>query len=153
MHLYRIARTSHIRDLAGTGARLYGGRWNHRGTGILYTSPTRALATVEYLVHVPVSLAPANLSIATIELPDDIAADEIDPSVLPCAWRRHPSPPELAAIGTEWTQSPAHALLLEVPSAVVEGEANILIDPLHPEMKKVRLTDTRPYTFDHRLLR
>jgi RES domain-containing protein len=153
MRLYRIARTLHIRDLSGVGARLYGGRWNRRGTSILYASPTRALATVEYLVHVPISLAPAGLSIATIEVPDDAPADEIDPSVLPPEWRRHPPPPGLAAIGTEWAQSPAHALLLKVPSAVVEGEMNVLIDPLHPGMEGVELADSRPYTFDHRLLR
>lgn len=153
MHLYRIARTRHVHDLSGTGAHLYGGRWNRRGTGILYTSPTRSLATVEYLVHVPIPLVPAGLSIATIEVPDDTAADEIAPSILPREWRQHPSPPELAAIGTKWAQSPAHALLLKVPSAVVEGETNILIDPLHSEMERVRLADIQPYTFDYRLLR
>ena len=153
MHLYRITRTRYVRDLSGNGARLYGGRWNRKGIGILYTSPTRALATVEYLVHVPIALAPADLSVATFELPDDTRAEKVDPTVLLSGWRRHPPPPELAAIGTKWAQSPAHALLLEVPSAVVEGESNVLIDPLHLEMKRVRLVDIRPYTLDERLLR
>jgi RES domain-containing protein len=151
MHLYRITRTRYVRDLSGNGARLFGGRWNRKGIGILYTSPTRALATVEYLVHVPVALAPADLSIATLELPDDTSAEKVDPTVLPSGWRRHPPPPELSAVGTKWVQASAHALLLEVPSAVVEGESNVLIDPLHPEMERVRLAEIRPYTLDERL--
>jgi len=53
MTVYRIAKTKHIRNLSGTGARMHGGRWNRKGIGILYTSESRALATVEYLVHVP----------------------------------------------------------------------------------------------------
>jgi RES domain-containing protein len=51
MIVYRIARANYIRDLSGIGSRLYGGRWNRKGTGIIYTSETRALATLEYLVH------------------------------------------------------------------------------------------------------
>lgn len=47
MRVYRIAKTKYIRDLSGTGARIYGGRWNKKGLGILYTSENRALATVE----------------------------------------------------------------------------------------------------------
>ncbi|MCI0493899.1 RES family NAD+ phosphorylase, partial [candidate division KSB1 bacterium] len=42
-----------MNDLTGTGARQYGGRWNHKGTGIIYTSESRSLAILEYLVHVP----------------------------------------------------------------------------------------------------
>ncbi len=52
MIVYRIAKTKYINDFSGSGARLYGGRWNHKGVGIIYTSGTRSLATVEYLVHV-----------------------------------------------------------------------------------------------------
>lgn len=55
MKLYRIAQTAHIKDLSGTGARLYGGRWNEKGVGVVYTSESRALAILEYLVHVPMS--------------------------------------------------------------------------------------------------
>ncbi|MDH3556285.1 MAG: RES family NAD+ phosphorylase, partial [Deltaproteobacteria bacterium] len=43
MVVYRIAKEKYIRDLAGTGARLSGGRWNNKGVGILYASESRAL--------------------------------------------------------------------------------------------------------------
>ena len=35
----------------GEGARLYGGRWNHRGTRLVYASSTLSLAALECLVH------------------------------------------------------------------------------------------------------
>ena len=77
MLVYRIAKAKHIHDLSGIGARIYGGRWYKRGVGVIYTSESRALATVEYLVHVPLSAVPSDLSIASIEIPDSIRPKEI----------------------------------------------------------------------------
>ncbi len=152
MHLFRIAGTRHIRDLTGTGARINGGRWNPKGVGVLYTSPSRALATVEYLAHVPLSIIPHNLDIGTIEVPDDILPHSVDPADLPGAWRAFPAPAELSRIGGNWTRSQA-SLLLRVPSAVVEEEFNVLINPVHPDMRLVQLVEIKPYSFDERLLR
>ena len=146
MRVYRITKTKYIRDLSGTGARMYGGRWNKKGVGIFYTSENRALATVEYLVHVPSSIVPAELSIATIQIPDDISPKEISISDLPANWRDYPAPEELAELGTQWALS-TETLLLRVPSAAVEGEFNIL------NMKHVTISRVEAYRFDERLLR
>jgi RES domain-containing protein len=83
----------------------HGGRWNKKGVGILYTSENRALSTVEYLVHVPSSIVPTELSIATIQIPDDIRKKEISISDLPANWRDYPEPEELAFLGTRWALS------------------------------------------------
>ena len=152
MRVYRIANTKYIRDLSGTGARMYGGRWNKKGVGILYTSENRALATVEYLVHVPSLSVPTELSIATIHIPDDISPKEIPISYLPANWRDYPAPEELAFLGTQWALS-TETLLLRVPSAVVLGEFNMLINPSHPDMKHVTIFCVEAYRFDERLLR
>ena len=152
MRVYRIGKTRHIRDLSGAGARMYGGRWNKKGVGILYTSANRALATVEYLVHVPLSLVPNDLDIATIQIPDHINLREVSISDLPANWRNYPAPPELAELGTQWALS-TETLVLRVPSAVVEGEFNILINPLHPDMMHVTISDVAAYQFDERLVR
>ena len=53
------------------GARLYGGRWNPQGISVVYTAESRALATVEYLVHVPLSLVPRDLSLVTLHIPTE----------------------------------------------------------------------------------
>jgi RES domain-containing protein len=152
MHVYRIASSKHIGDLSGEGARLHGGRWNHRGTAVIYTSEARSLATVELVVHVSFSFAPADLKMATIEVPDEPAPEEMDVAALPPNWRDFPAPPELADLGTSWARS-RRSLLLRVPSAVVEYEHNILINPAHPDITRVVLAKVEDFRVDHRLAR
>lgn len=149
---YRIAKTTHIRDLTGIGARLYGGRWNHKGTALIYASQTRSLATVEFLVHLSLPQTPTDVSMATIEIPDDVRPEAIVLGSLPSNWRTYPAPPELADLGTAWAQA-KRSLLLRVPSAVVEHEFNILINPAHPDMPRVSLVDVKKVTINGRLLR
>jgi RES domain-containing protein len=151
MLVYRIAKKEVVRDLSGTGAKLYGGRWNHRGTAVVYTSETRALATVEFLVHVSLSNAPRGLMIATIEIPDKIVPEEVPRAALPRGWRDYPPPREVADLGTRWVKS-GRSLLLRVPSAVVEQEYNILINPLHSDMRRVKLQRVEKFEFDRRLV-
>jgi len=152
MIVYRIARGKYIRDLSGVGPRLYGGRWNRKGLSIIYTSETRALATLEYLVHLPLSLMPDDIGISSIEIPDDIISREILISDLPVNWRSWPAPSDLAELGTQWVLS-NETLLLRVPSAVVQHEFNILINPSHPDMKQVKILHIEAYRFDRRLIR
>ena len=152
MNVYRIAKTRYIKDLSGTGARIHGGRWNHKGTSMVYASENRALATVEYLVHVPLSMVPADLSLATLQIPDKITPTEISISNLPSNWEEYPAPFGLAELGTNWAIK-NESLLLRVPSVVVEHEFNILINPLHPDMKQVSILEIENYTLDNRLLR
>ena len=152
MIVYRIAKTNHIRDLSGIGARLYGGRWNKKGIGIVYTSENRSLATVEYLVHVPISIIPGDLGIVSIKIPSLINPKDVLRSDLPKNWRDYPPPAELAEIGTKWALS-NETLLLRVPSAVVENEFNILINPRHSDMKRISISQIEKFRFDKRLLR
>lgn len=151
MQVYRIAKNQYLKDLSGLGARLYGGRWNHKGTGMIYTSESRALATVEFLVHVPLSIAPSDLGLATIQIPDEITLKEIPISDLPGNRRDYPAPTKQAEIGTEWATK-NESLLLRVPSAVVDHEFNILINPFHPDMKELTILQIETYTFGKRLL-
>jgi RES domain-containing protein len=148
--VYRIAKTAYIRDLSGSGARLYGGRWNLRGTSLIYTSETRSLAVLEYLVHTPFTKGPGDLSLASIEVPDNPAPEEIKRSVLPRNWRDFPAPTRPANFGTTWAQL-NRRLLLRVPSALVENEYNVLINPSHPDMASVSITSVKEFGFDRRL--
>lgn len=152
MKVYRIAKTRYIKDLTGIGARIFGGRWNHKGSSIIYASESRALATVEFLVHVPLSLVPTDLALATLQIPDEITPSEILVSDLPANWHDYPAPSKLAELGSNWVAR-SESLLLRVPSAVVEHEFNILINPMHLDMKHVFISQTESFEFDKRLLR
>ena len=143
MKVYRIAKERYIDDLSGEGARTYGGRWNRKGTSVLYTAENRSLATVEYLVHLPIALVPTDTYIAELGIPDRVECEQIEIESLPKQWAAYPAPLVLADIGESWVKR-NETLLLEVPSSVVRGEWNILINPKHRLFKEVKLSNIEP---------
>ncbi|RPH90084.1 MAG: RES domain-containing protein [Desulfobacteraceae bacterium] len=152
MRVYRIARKRHLDDLTGVGAKTFGGRWNHRGAAILYASETRSLAMVEFLVHVSWMQAPGDLGMATLEIANEIEPESLSPADLPEDWRHYPGPRKLADLGSGWVHS-KRSLLLRVPSAVVEQEHNILINPGHSDIGRVTVLEVKDLEFDRRLLK
>lgn len=150
MRVFRLAKTQYINDLSGMGPRLYGGRWNQKGTGLLYTSESRSLAALEFLVHLPMSIAPRDLSIIFFDIPETITLQEIPESSLPKNWREYPPPEVLATMGTKWVHS-GESLLLRVPSAVIRQEFNILINPGHQDFGLLKASPPAAFTFDERL--
>lgn len=147
--VYRVARAKHARDLSGIGARLTGGRWNTKDTGVIYTSESRSLAAMEYLVHVSLTDIPAETKIVSIGIPDTNIPKKIDPSDLPKDWRKNPAPFLLAGIGTKWVLS-MKSLLLRVPSAVIMNEFNILINPTHHDIQSVNIVKVESFVYDER---
>ena len=150
--LFRICNSEHINDMSGTGARIYGGRWNHPGYPVVYTSSSRSLAALEFLVHVPMALAPQNLNIVEINIQKNVKRELIAENQLPENWRNYPAPEQLANIGTNWIKENS-SLLLEIPSAVVAKEMNVLINPLHPDIKHANVAAKEKFFFDSRLFR
>jgi RES domain-containing protein len=102
--VYRIALARHARDLSGQGARLNGGRWNNKGAAIIYTSESRSLAAMEYLVHVSLPDVPAGLKIVSIGIPAAMNAKQVELADLPRNWHEYPPPFELADLGTKWVE-------------------------------------------------
>ncbi len=152
MEVFRIAREKHCRDLSGEGARLFGGRWNKKGIGLVYTSQQASLAALEVLAHVSSPTLPSGLKLVTIVVPDNVSQEVIEVSQLPSGWRNYPAPNLLAEIGTKWILS-QKSLLLKVPSVLIETEKNILINPLHQEINKVKIVLVSDFNFDGRLIK
>ena len=150
--LYHISKTKRIKDLSGEGARLYGGRWNLKGTPVLYTSDSTALATLETLVHSPLNLMPKNISIVTISLPDDLEVLAIAPEELPDRWWINPAPPELAQIGQKWSEQESTVALVVPSSVTPTGEGrNYILNTLHPDFSKIEIVNVSTYDYDKRL--
>ena len=150
MEVYRLANARRADDLTGTGARLVGGRWNYIGTPVLYTAGSRALATLEVLVHSPVSYIPDQYQMITLRVPEDSLLS-VPLDSLPDGWNSLTPPNQIKIITQNWVLD-NRFLLLKVPSAVVTGEYNFLINPVHPRASEVVILDKRPYQFDSRLL-
>jgi len=148
LKLYRIAKTSRIHDLSGEGARLYGGRWNDKGVPAIYASESRSLAALEYLVHLPIALAPKDLSICRFKVPDD-SVTHIRKKALPRGWKDYPAGEKTKEFGSRWA-SRGKTLLLAVPSVLVPDEYNYPINPQHEDFTKIRKR-VEKFRFDPRL--
>ena len=151
MQVYRIAQKIFINDLSGEGARLFGGRWNHRGTPLLYTAESRSLATLELLVHAQKLSTVSNLSILTLEIPAKIKIDDIQQlTQLPQNWQKYTSHPDLQDAVAKWIAS--DGFILKVPSAIIKEESNFLINPRHKNMQLLKVIQTEDFLLDERLL-
>ena len=148
MRVFRISRKAHA-AFDGEGARIVGGRWNRRGTAAVYASESLALAALELLVHADPALLPEDLVAIAAEVPDNLAVESVPPRELPADWRNHPAPEALADRGTEWAKSRRTAVLA-VPSALVPRERNFLLNPAHPDFRRIRIGKPEPFTLDTR---
>lgn len=90
MIVFRLAKTEFAEDLSGKGAELSGGRWNHKGVPLLYTSESRALCVAEVAVHIPLGIVPKDYTLVSIEIPDSIKIHEIKKESLEKSWNVFP---------------------------------------------------------------
>lgn len=152
MRVWRISPRKYAATcLAGIGGMYASGRWHHRGQPVLYTSATPSLAALEMLVHVDAALAPTDLSLVEIEVPDGLAVESCDPARLSASWQTYPAPAELQDFGTAWLRE-RRTLVLRVPSAVLAVEDNFILNPAHPDAGQVKIVEERSFAFDPRLL-
>jgi len=149
MKVYRITKAKYSQDLSGTGAKLYGGRWNSKGTAILYTAENKALAALKSLVHFDPVLVPKNLKIITIEIPKR-AIKNLGQDKLPKGWKSNPVLLELSEIGKKWVESNS-SLALKVPSVIIPGEYNVLVNPEHKLFSTIKILEQEDFSFDERL--
>lgn len=149
MKVYRISKCQYINDLSGTGAALYGGRWNSKGTYILYTAASPSLALLETVVHMT-GIAAASFCILCISLPD-AAIDEIALEDLPNSWQSNPPDENLKSFGDEFIRK-GTSLGLKLPSVIMPEEFNVLLNPHHQDMKKLKIEYVKQLPLDKRLL-
>lgn len=149
MRLWRVCRSPYAR-LDGEGARLYGGRWNSEGIAVVYLSTSLALAALEYLAHLDVSMVPSDLVSVEVLVPDDVSSERVDLAALPLDWSRVPDHEACVELGDTWARKGASCLLF-APSAIVPESWNVLLNPAHPEARRVTAA-TRSFTYDPRLL-
>jgi RES domain-containing protein len=146
---WRIVKEKHAATaFTGEGAAKAGGRWNSRGVLLVYASGTKSLATLENLVHLN---PPVIFKYVVFPLQFDDALVEIFPvKDLPADWRTEPPPPATKAIGDAWVKA-ARSAILALPS-VITGDTNYLLNPAHPDFKKIVIGQPEPFVFDPRLL-
>jgi RES domain-containing protein len=119
VRLWRITDARYLATaFTGDGAAVNGGRWNSRGTKVVYTSMNLSTAILEVLVHVDPSNAPTTLVKIPLDVPDTLGHDALPISSLPPDWTRYPASPALAQLGDASIAQGTTAMLF-VPSVVV----------------------------------
>lgn len=151
MIVYRITKKEHS-ALDGMGG-LYGpGRWHKKGNLVIYTSEHASLAAWEKIVHVTsFENLPKNLLLVKIELPDGIEIQSVPQKVLVKGWNSYPFALETVNYGTSFLRKKEH-LSLKVPSVIIPDEFNIILNPLHPDIRDCKVISTIPFVFDQRVL-
>ena len=149
---WRIVKAQQAHQaFSGAGARLYGGRWNPRGIGVVYTAGSLALAALEVLVH----LEGAQRMESYVQIPVEFDASlclNLDLHSLPSDWADNPAPVSTQALGREWVEAEISAVL-GVPSAIVPDEMVYLLNPGHADFAGVEMGRPDSFRFDRRLLK
>lgn len=150
MRAYRIVKRSRAAEaFSGEGARLFGGRWNHPGEPMVYAAQTRALAALETLAHYAGAERRIEFVAFEIEVPDECVI-ALDRAALPPDWRNAIPPSATQDLGSDWQRNLA-SVCLAVPSAIIPEEYCVLLNPQHPDARKVMIHFPSEFRLDRRL--
>jgi len=145
-----LKKTRRADAFSGEGARLYGGRWNHHGTPMVYLADCLALAALESFVH----LVSADKQIPhfafRVEIPAPLKIEQFALEQLPANWREFPTPDQCKDLGTKW-MADNRSVALALPSVLVPNQFNILLNPGHPDFSRVRIEEWGDFSFDPRM--
>ncbi|MBL7765606.1 MAG: RES family NAD+ phosphorylase [Chitinophagaceae bacterium] len=149
MIIYRLTQSTFQEDLSGSGAALYGGRWNNKGIPVLYTSSHISLAVLEILVNHNRNESPLlpSFHLLELELPENLQS-RTKKLVLKDDWIRDIEYTRF--IGDTFLKE-GRDLILPVPSVVIPEEHNYLLNPNHKQFKKIKIIQSKPYQPDKRL--
>lgn len=155
MRLWRIAADTpayEAHDLSGKGAESTGGRWNRAGRPAVYASGTVALAALETFVHLNAHALPLNRFLVAIDVPPSVWQHRrvFRAQDLPVGWTATPEGVVTLDAGDAWLRE-ARCAVLVVPSVVVPEEWNVVINPLHPQARRIKARKVRPWHYDRRM--
>ena len=152
MTLFRLTRLKYAGKLTGYGASLYGNRWNSKGVEMVYTAESRSLAMAEVMVHLTLASLPSDFMMVEIEVPNEVTYAVLKPFELNKNWNANPFVSSTQKTGDAFIHS-GKSCLLKVPSAVVQGDSNYLINPYHIQFKLIKIAASSNFPFDHRIFK
>jgi RES domain-containing protein len=149
--VFRICKTKYVSTaFDGEGAFRFGGRWNSRGTRIIYAAGSLSLAALEMLVHLDDDSLLFEYSYVSVQIPTDLILKVEHFRKLPKDWHISPAPIATQKIGDDWVKSKISAVL-EVPTSIIPLEKNYLLNPLHTYFNKILIGTPQKFRFDERL--
>lgn len=149
MQVWRLCGEKYLSSaFSGIGGMYAARRWNEKGSLIVYTASSRALAAIEYFVNLEPNQAPDDLVMLEALVPDT-KVEQLNLERLPRNWYEVDNQ-KCRTIGTEWLKSRT-SVGLKVPSVPVRGDWNVLLNPSHPDFHQVSITSQEPFFYDKRM--
>jgi RES domain-containing protein len=147
---WRIVPEARAHDaFIGEGAKLYGGRWNSPGVSVVYSSQHKSLAALELLVHRD-PRTPNRFKVFFFQFPESLV-ETVPFRGLPEDWRQEPPPPSTQQLGDAWVRE-SRSAVMAVPSIIIPEEMNYLVNPAHPDFRKITIGKPQDFAFDARFL-
>jgi len=147
MRVYRISLAIYSRTLLASGNPA---RWNSKEVKMIYTAQSRALACLENIVHRDSKGLQKSFRIMEIDIPDKLKIERILETDLIADWKNFYNIPYTQQIGDDWITS-LKTPVLQVPSVIVTGDFNYLINPSHKDFSSIKLLSAVPFEFDSRI--
>lgn len=148
---WRLDKAKHAGDaFTGEGARRVSGRWHHHGIPVVYVSESIALSVLEKFVHLGFDASHIKFVYFKIEIPDSVPVEKLKTAGLPTDWTAEPPGDSTKDIGSAWARK-AETAVLRVPSVLVPKSWNYLLNPVHRDFKKIRISGPMPFVFDARM--
>ena len=148
---WRIVRASRANTaFTGEGPWRYGGRWNSPGVRVVYVSEHQSTAAFEVFANRVPFILDEKYKAFHLEMAGQ-SYRNFSGKKLPSNWRISPPPAETMEIGDLWIQEKRSAALA-LPSAISPADTNFLLNPDHPDFKRIRIHSPIDFDFDPRLL-
>lgn len=147
MLVYRIVLNPYSQTLKASGQAA---RWNPDKVEMIYTSANRSLSCLENVVHRGKAGLMQLFSVLTIEIPKAVSIKKINLGELTKNWKNYDQFYFTQNPGKKWIDT-GETAVLQVPSSIIEEEANYLINPNHPDFPKIKIIKTEPFVFDNRI--
>jgi len=150
--IHRLALARYASDkrqaFSGLSGFVVDGRWHSKPRLLDYASQSVSLAALERLVHYKRFNGLAPHMLCSADLPEScILRMELPPS----DWDALESSAAVRDVGNRWYDERKSAALM-VPSTIIPGEFNFLINSRHPAWRWAWVSTPVPFAFDRRLL-
>jgi len=149
--LKTLWRISNYIDLGGWGGKKFSSRWTSLGRRVVYFAESPTAALVETLVHLEVDSEdiPDFYTLLKISVPDGLVIQPLDPPA-GSEWKQDLKLTQ--CMGDAWLSS-LETALARVPSVIAPRTWNYLLNPEHPDAKKIEIAEVIRERFDNRLFR
>lgn len=106
---------------------------------------------LEILAHANIGRVPATHQYVIAEVPEGVSVEALEADALPQGWDAE-NRASARTVGDQWLLESRSAVLI-IPSVIAKLDRNAIVNPLHPEAKKLIVSEPEKVIWDERLFK